>query len=147
MYENGRLTLAEFIVCLALGHLMHKIPILERDFSNIGIITEEEAADVQADAISPPAATSEKVFAEDTAKAEGITAPAKLEVRIVESKLESPVEELQLHDGEYAPAAVTSPSTFFGMAPKLKFAFKAVLDAFLIFDPEGTGIITRYELT
>ena len=110
VYEDGKISFKEFIVCLALGYVLNTIPALRDDNS-------------AAAAASP----------NDDAGGKSATPPAKA--------VNKRMEALKL-----GSANGRRPSFLMGEGPKIADAFNLVMDAYLTFDAEGKGYITKTDM-
>lgn len=97
VYEDGRISFKEFIVCLALGYVLNTIPALRSGASS-----------------------------EASAGGKSAERPKPRNPRILKLQKEG-----------------RRPSFLMGEGPKIAEAFSLVMDAYLTFDSEGKGFITK----
>jgi calcium-binding protein CML len=101
VYEDGRISFKEFIVCLALGYVLNTMPALRGESAASGA----------------------------GGKSAGGDKPKPRNPRIMKLQKEG-----------------RRPSFLMGEGPKIAEAFSLVMDAYLTFDSEGKGFITRDDM-
>ena len=146
--EQGYLTFREFLVCLALAHVLHMIPTLEERASPRSPAAPPQLAAAQAkEDWTRPDEKEMDSYKQCGDKKDGDEKESMPDESAAKSSRNNRVAALKVdcssNNFEGAVSPVLSASGMFGHTDKLRTAFKTVMEAFMMFDADVTGTVSR----